>query len=108
MNTRAKAALELERKKLDAALRLIDKGRERIVEFYHEHDQEEMVEKSPELAFLNEWGDQIRAKRPTTKLERLHREMEQAIALEAYEKAAELRDAIKALSSTRRPKAQSK
>ena len=108
MNTRARAAIELEKKKLDAALRLIDKGRERITEFYHEHEQEEMVEKSPELAFLTEWSDQIRAKRPTSKLEKLQREMERAIAVEAYEKAAELRDAIKALSGSRRPKASSK
>ena len=108
MNTRARAAIELERKKLDAALRLIDKGRDRITEFYHEHDQEEMLEKSPELAFLTEWSDQIRAKRPTSKLEKLQREMEKAIAVEAYEKAAELRDAIKALSGSRRSKASSK
>lgn len=108
MNTRARAAIELEKKKLDAALRLIDKGREKILEFYREHEQEEMTEKSAEVAFLDEWRDQLRAKRPVTKLEKLQREMEKAIAIEAYEKAAELRDAIRALATAKRPKAQSK
>ncbi len=109
MNTRAKAAIELEKKKLDAALRLIDKGREVISEFYRDHEQEEMIDKSAELGFLNEWSDQLRAKRPMTKLEKLQREMDKAIAIEAYEKAAELRDAIKALASAppRRSKASS-
>ena len=47
------------------------------------------------------------AKKPHN-LEKLQREMDKAIAIEAYEKAAELRDAIKALAtSPRRSKASS-
>ncbi|MBV9127348.1 MAG: UvrB/UvrC motif-containing protein [Verrucomicrobia bacterium] len=108
MHTRARAAIELEKKRLDAAMRFIEKGRESIVEFYRDHEQEEMLEKSAELGFLDEWRDQLRAKRPMTKVEKLQREMDKAIAIEAYEKAAELRDAIKALaSSPRRSKASS-
>ena len=51
---------------------------------------------SPELGFLGEWLEEIRARQPLTKVEKMQREMDKAIAAEAYEKAAELRDQIKA------------
>ena len=38
----------------------------------------------------------MRARQPLTKLEKMQREMDKAIASEAYELAAELRDKIKA------------
>ncbi len=57
---------------------------------------EELGERSPEIAFLDEWMDEIRARQPVTKLERMQREMEKAIANEAYERAAELLDAMRA------------
>ncbi len=38
----------------------------------------------------------MKAKRPLSKLETMEREMDKAIAMEAYERAAELRDEIKA------------
>ena len=41
-------------------------------------------------------------KRPLTKLEVMEREMEQAIAGELYERAAELRDAIRLLKAADR------
>jgi hypothetical protein len=101
MNTRAKAAIELEKNHLDSALREIDKGREAIQEFYQEHEQTDAADKSTELSFLDEWSEELRAKRPISKIERMRREMESAIAHEAYERAAQLRDAIKALDARR-------
>jgi protein-arginine kinase activator protein McsA len=41
----------------------------------------------------------VRAKRPLSKLEVMEREMERAVASEMYERAAELRDAIKLLKT---------
>ncbi len=102
MNTRAKASIEVERKRMDAALREIDQGRERILAFYSEHDQAEAAEKSAELSFLDEWREELSAKRPVSKLEKMRREMESAIAHEAYERAAQLRDAIRALDAKQR------
>ena len=54
-----------------------------------------MEAKSSEIAFLDEWLEEVRAKRPLSKLELMEREMERAIAGELYERAAELRDAIR-------------
>ena len=95
MNTRARASIDLEREDFVAALRQIDRGREKIVDIFSAANTPEMIERSPEIAFLDEWMEEIRAKQPLTKLEKMQREMEAAIANEAYERAAELRDAIR-------------
>jgi hypothetical protein len=97
MNTRAKASLAIEREDFAEAVKLIEKGMEKIREFYAEAGNTELEQQSPELQFLSEWLEEVREKRPLTKLERMQREMDEAIKAEAYEKAAQLRDAIKAL-----------
>ena len=102
MNTRAKAALALEREKHADAVALIEKGIEDIRQFYERTSNPEMAQTSPELTFLQEWLDEIRAKTPLTKLEKMQREMDRAIAQEAYERAAELRDQIKAMTTRKR------
>jgi len=56
-----------------------------------------LAAKSSEIAFLDEWLEEVKAKRPLSKLEIMQREMESAIDGERYERAAELRDAIKLL-----------
>jgi protein-arginine kinase activator protein McsA len=48
--------------------------------------------------------EEIRARQPLTKLEKMQREMEAAIANEAYERAAELRDAIRAQMARKKEK----
>jgi hypothetical protein len=98
MNTRAKASLAIEREDFAEAVKLIEKGIEKIREFYTSVENPEMEQQSPELQFLAEWLEEVRAKKPVSKLERMQREMDEAIREEAYEKAAKLRDAIKALN----------
>ncbi len=102
MNTRAKAAIALEREDYPEAVALIEKGMGKIRAFYEEHTEAEGATQSPELAFLQEWLDEVKAKQPLTKMEKMQREMDRAIAQEAYERAAELRDQIKALTNKKR------
>ena len=64
--------------------------------FYDKCENPEAAANSPELGFLGEWLEEVRAKQPLTKLEKMRREMDKAIANEAYERAAELRDQINA------------
>jgi hypothetical protein len=104
MNTRARASIELERGDFAAALRQIERGREKILELFTGADSAEMVERTPEVAFLDEWMEEIRARQPLTKLEKMQLEMEAAIANEAYERAAELRDAIRAQMAKKKEK----
>ncbi len=96
MNTRASASIELARDDYPAAIREVEQGMSRVRQFYESHELTEAMENSPELGFLGEWLEEIRAKQPLSKLEKMERDMAKAIAMEAYERAAELRDQIRA------------
>jgi hypothetical protein len=99
MNTRAKASIFLAQGKFGEAMIEIERGRDAILEFFQKSNFPELASKSSEIAFLDEWLDEVKAKRPLSKLEIMQREMETAVAKELYEKAAELRDAIKLLKT---------
>jgi len=99
MNTRAKASILLGEGKFAEAVAEIERGREAIADFFQHSNFPELISKSSEIAFLDEWLEEVKAKRPRSKLEIMEREMEAAIAKELYERAAELRDAIKLLKT---------
>ena len=99
MNTRAKASILLAQGKFGEAMSEIEHGRDAISEFFQHSNFPELVSKSSEIAFLDEWLEEVKAKRPLSKLEIMQREMETAIGKELYERAAELRDAIKLLKA---------
>ena len=100
MNTRAKASIMLGDGRFGDAINEIERGRESIEEFFQNSNFPEMAQKSSEIAFLDEWLEEVTAKRPLSRLEIMQREMEVAIASELYERAAELRDAIKLLKTS--------
>ena len=99
MNIRAKASILLADGQFADAIRAIEEGRDRISEFYQQSSFPELEAKSSEIAFLDEWLTEVRAKRPLSKLELMEREMERAVAGELYERAAELRDAIRSFKA---------
>jgi hypothetical protein len=99
MNTRAKASILLGEGKFAEAVAEIERGRDAIADFFQHSNFPELISKSSEIAFLDEWLEEVKAKRPRSKLEIMEREMEAAIAKELYERAAELRDAIKLLKT---------
>lgn len=102
MNTRAKASLSLESGNILAAIEEIEQSRDRILEMLKARP--EPAESCPEVDFLSEWLEELRSKRPLSKLEQLQKEMDRAVATEAYERAAELRDAILAFHTHETPK----
>jgi hypothetical protein len=102
MNTRARASILLSQGKFPEAMREIQRGRDGISDFFQRSNFPELAAKSSEIAFLDEWLQEVREKRPLSKLEIMQREMETAIAKELYERAAELRDAIKLLKAQSR------
>lgn len=97
MNTRAKASILLAQGKFAEAMLEIQSGRDAIVDFFQRSSAPELAAKSSEIAFLEEWLEEVKSKRPLSKLEIMQREMESAVANERYERAAELRDAIRQL-----------
>lgn len=97
MNTRARASLELQNGRSGTAVRLIESGKGKIESFYRSIGQAEWMETSNELSFLNDWLKELNDTLPLTPLQILERDLQRAIVDEAYEKAAELRDAIRTL-----------
>src|SRR6266478_5017174 len=99
MNTRARASILLGQVKFAEAMSEIQRGRDAIADFFQRSNFPELASKSSEINFLDEWLEEVRAKRPLSKLEIMQREMESAITKEMYERAAQLRDAIKLLKT---------
>lgn len=97
MNTRGRASVELQDGNTGEAVKLIEAGKEKIETFYRSIGQPEWIESSNELAFLNDWLREVRDAVPLTPLELMERDLKRAIDDEAYERAAELRDAIRSL-----------
>ena len=96
MNTRAKANLAIEKDDVDAAIKLVEKGIAAIGKFVKDHNRDGEADAS-EIKSLGEWLTELRKLKPMTPVEKLNRELERAVEDEKYERAAELRDALKAL-----------
>src|SRR6201984_2218088 len=79
MNTRAKASILLGQGKFGEAIGEIGRGRDAITDFLQQSNFPELVSKSSEIAFLDEWSPEVKAKRPLSKLEIMQREVEPAV-----------------------------
>ena len=99
MHTRALATPLLQANDFNGAIRRIEDGMESIREFYRELGRGDLVEDSHELISLEDWLEDVQEKRPLSKREQLERQLEQALDLEQYEKAAELRDKLRKLQT---------
>jgi len=99
MNTRARACRFLENEDFSSAIREVRDGIAKIEEVFTDWPNPEQANISPELAFLNEWLEELQDQRPVSRREQLERALDEAIRNEAYEKAAELRDEIKTLTT---------
>lgn len=97
MRVRAKGALATESKDFLKAIDLILHALEDLREFYRTHARQDLLEQSPEIHSLEAWLQEVQAKRPRTEREKLESELEDAVRVEDYEKAAKVRDALKNL-----------
>lgn len=100
MNTRARASIHLTKENYDSAIEEITRGQRKIRKVLEESGDEETLDNSSELQFLNDWLAEIQSTRPVGRLERMRKELKQAIEQEEYERAARLRDEIKLLDKT--------
>ena len=94
---RAAVLQSLEEERFDEALSEIDVGVDEIQTFFKSHDRPDLVEDSEEIAFLREWAEEIRQDRPRSMSQDLHDQLKQAVDLEDFERAAELRDRLRSL-----------
>lgn len=101
MNTRARAIPTYEEKRFRVALQLIESGISAIREFLVEHELEDQEEDCLELEFLKRWQEEIERTRPLEASEKLQRQLDQAVRNENYERAAQLRDELRKLSTSK-------
>lgn len=97
IQTRAQASEKLGNRRYTEALRLIDAGIAGIRQFFHDSGRADAAEHSAEIMYLETWRVEVNEKRPLSKREKLELALHEAVRQEDYEKAAEVRDALRKL-----------
>ena len=97
--TRAQGAQALKEDDYSLAVEQVEEGLEKIRACYAASPHPEGAENSGELLSLEDWLEEIRAKRPLSRRERLERALSEAVRSENYEKAAEVRDQLRNLKT---------
>ena len=97
MNARAQAEKLVENRRFEEAVEILEAAMADIQEFWNEHGEYEMGEESHEVEIIRNLLTQVRSKRPKTRKDQLQEELQEAIAIENYEKAAMLRDELSRL-----------
>jgi hypothetical protein len=99
IQTRARAMLSLECGDYSGAVDYVDEGMEQIRNFYRENARLDLLEQSGELQSLENWLSEIQANRPLSAREKLERALNEAVRREDYERAAQVRDALRNLEA---------
>jgi hypothetical protein len=97
MRVRARGAIALKANRYDQVVQLVEAGLEEIRQFYRDHDRVDLLEQSGELQSLEAWLQDIQTRRPLSPRERLESALNEAVKNEDYEKAAQVRDALRNL-----------
>ena len=100
INAVARAMLHLQDRKFDQALGAIDNALAKIESLKPVEAEEFEFEMKRSLEILNELKDQIQEQRPLGLEDKLNRELELAVQNEDYERAAQLRDRLQALTDS--------
>lgn len=95
LQTRARGTIEAEAGRHARATEAIEAGVEAIRTFYREQGHPELIETSAELHSLQVWLDELHSRRPISEREKLESALRDAVAAEDYEKAAQVRDALR-------------
>jgi len=98
IQTRARGHQKLTAKRYAEAIRAIEAGIAAVRRFYSECGRADTSEQSPEILYLETWKSEVNAKRPLSRREKLELALHEAVRQEDYEKAAEVRDALRKLA----------
>ncbi len=99
MRTRATAAQHLARDNHNEAIVNVEEGLHELQSFYDSVSRPDLAEDSGEMQALETWLEELRDQRPLSKREKLENELNEAIQQENFERAAQVRDEIKALDT---------
>jgi hypothetical protein len=97
INASAAAMLALEKQEFDTALKVVKNGVQQSLDLAEIEDDTFKFERERSVTALRELAAQIEKNRPMTELEKLERHLKRAIERQEFEKAAGLRDRIRAL-----------
>ena len=97
IHTRAQASQHLQTEDFPEAIQRIEGGLEQLREFFQKHSRQDLLESSAEILSLEHWLNEVNRKRPLSKREQLEIALNEAVKSEDYEKAAEVRDALRQL-----------
>jgi hypothetical protein len=100
IRTRAMASQRLQAQDFKGAIKEIEAGLESLRAFYQEYGRADLMEQSPELLSLQTWLEELNRQRPLTRREQLEIALAEAVKREDYEKAAQVRDALKNLKTS--------
>jgi len=103
MNAVAAALIELEQGHHDKALGLVQTTIQRIEALEELEDETFKFEQQRSVLALRELAAQLEQTRPLSRLERLERELRAAVEQQQFERAAQLRDRIRALRDADTP-----
>ncbi|MFH0954046.1 MAG: UvrB/UvrC motif-containing protein [Verrucomicrobiota bacterium] len=98
MNARARAERAMEAKHHEQAVRALQKALDDIQAFWNEHGESEGFGGSQEIDLLTDLLSQVKQHTPKSTADRLREQLDHAISVENYEKAAVLRDRLNDLS----------
>ena len=100
MQIRAKGSMALDADDHNRAIQAVTDGLEELRGFYRKLARGDLTEESSEVQSLEAWLKELKAKRPLTKKEKLEKALHDAVRREDYEKAAQVRDSLRNLSSS--------
>jgi hypothetical protein len=97
VSTTASAMLAVDQKRYDQALEIVGEGLRRIEALAELDDETFKFERERSMTGLRELTIQIQKNRPMSQVEQLEHQLRRAIQRQEFERAAELRDRIRAL-----------
>jgi len=97
LQARASALQELHTGNYVASAEAIESGLDKLKDFYEGHSRHDLLEQSMEIQSLKLLLEEVISKRPLSRRERLELDLNEAVKREDYEKAAEVRDALRNL-----------
>jgi hypothetical protein len=95
--TRARGSQALQAGDYTLAIQLVEEGIEKVRTFCREIAPSEPTDPSSEEQSLEEWLEEIRAKQPLSRREKLEQALREAVKSEDYERAAQVRDELRSL-----------
>ena len=101
MNASAAGMLAVEKGAHAAALKILNAAIQRIESLDEMNDETFKFEQRRSVAALRELAAQIKQNKPMSPLERLERQLHDAIAKQDFERAAQLRDRLRELRGQR-------